>query len=512
MGCCFKKKRNNGVNNLLEKNYDNFKYKCPECKEEGEINMIYSDTNKIKIKCSCPKSPIIEVQKYIEKLDDVNNNNSDKKDDIIGKNNGDDKIYNKIKILCEIIKLNKIFLNTYRNYPNNYYHLMSVINIGKYIEEENDRNNEEFEKIIKIFEKKKIIHEITKKKLKKKYNIEVNGDETKIDYFIYAQDENKTKPLENEGFILLSKIMFTQLKEMDVSDNKIKNIEPLRNMILPHLEILDMSYNEIEEIGPIAESNYKNLKEIYLQHNNIIEISPFLDSVFPVLEILRIDNNRIKKDSDDFKKLEQKFKEKKLICEIINLSTFKTRYKSTQVFDDKKNNDDKEKKEEEDKEKKEEEGELSEKIKKIYITDIKDGDKMLEDLNLLIPKKNNIERLKISNNNIKNTTLIKRLPLFKLKSLDLALNKITNLDFLTKLKSKKIKVLFLDENQFKNIYQLFNKEKLSLENLKLLSLKGDYLTDGEKEINPKLKDLVKRLNTLGVEVDIQEEGVQNQQN
>ena len=36
--------------------------------------------------------------------------------------------------------------------------------------------------------------------------------------------------------------------------------------------------------------------------------------------------------------------------------------------------------------------------------------------------------------------------------------------------------------------------------------------DGEKEINPKLKDLVKRLNTLGVEVDIQEEGVQNQQN
>ena len=182
---------------------------------------------------------------------------------------------------------------------------MSVINIGKYIEEENHRNNEEFEKIIKIFEKKKIIHEITKKKLKKKYNIEVNGDETKIDYFIYAQDENKTKPLENEGFILLSKIMFTQLKEMDVSDNKIKNIEPLRNMILPHLEILDMSYNEIEEIGPIAESNYKNLKEIYLQHNNIIEISPFLDSVFPVLEILRIDNNRIKKDSDDFKKLKK---------------------------------------------------------------------------------------------------------------------------------------------------------------------------------------------------------------
>ena len=154
MGCCFKKKRNNGVNNLLEKNYDNFKYKCPECKKEGEINMIYSDTNKIKIKCSCPKSPIIDVQKYIEKLDDVNNN--DKKDNNTSENNnGDNKIYNKIKILCEIIKLNKIFLNTYRNYPNNYYHLMSVINIGKYIEEENHRNNEEFEKIIKIFEKRK---------------------------------------------------------------------------------------------------------------------------------------------------------------------------------------------------------------------------------------------------------------------------------------------------------------------------------------------------------------------
>ena len=134
---------------------------------------------------------------------------------------------------------------------------------------------------------------------------------------------------------------------------------------------------------------------------------------------------------------------------------------------------------------------------------------MLEDLNLLIPKKNNIEYLKITNSNIKDTTLIRRLPLFKLKYLDLALNEITNLDFLTKLKSKKIKHLFLDENKFKNIYPLFNKEELFLKDLKILSLKGDLTGDEKEIISPKLKELVNKLKLLNVEVDIQEEGVQN---
>ena len=64
MGCCFKKKKKNVENKLLEINYDNCKYICKKCKKEGKINMIYSDTNKIKIKCDCKRSPIIGVELF----------------------------------------------------------------------------------------------------------------------------------------------------------------------------------------------------------------------------------------------------------------------------------------------------------------------------------------------------------------------------------------------------------------------------------------------------------------
>ena len=95
------------------------------------------------------------------------------------------------------------------------------------------------------------------KSLKNKFKIDLNGNEKKLSL--------RNRNLGDKGLKLISKIIFKNLKEIDVSGNKIKNIEPLNEMNLPHLEYLNMSYNQIENINPIAELNAKKLKEISLQ-------------------------------------------------------------------------------------------------------------------------------------------------------------------------------------------------------------------------------------------------------
>ena len=61
----------------------------------------------------------------------------------------------------------------------------------------------------------------------------------------------------------LSMIKFNQLKEIDLSENEIIEIEPICNMNLPFLEFLNLSYNNIKNIEPLGELNSKKLKYLY---------------------------------------------------------------------------------------------------------------------------------------------------------------------------------------------------------------------------------------------------------
>ena len=78
---------------------------------------------------------------------------------------------------------------------------------------------------------------------------------------------------------------------------------------------------------------------------------------------------------------------------------------------------------------------------------------LLDDLFSLIKFENKIKYLILDNNNIKDASLLSKMPLFCLRRLDLSVNKINNISFLKKLSKtcKKLADLFLDTNEIYDI-------------------------------------------------------------
>ena len=52
----------------------------------------------------------------------------------------------------------------------------------------------------------------------------------------------------DDGFKLLSKVIFKDLIEINLSCNGISSVKELDDMLLPHLEYLDLSNNEIVDL------------------------------------------------------------------------------------------------------------------------------------------------------------------------------------------------------------------------------------------------------------------------
>ena len=102
------------------------------------------------------------------------------------------------------------------------------------------------------------------------------------------------------------------LKILILRNNKIKDIEPLKNIC--SLKILDLSFNKIENINVLKEimKNNKNLEKINLENNLIknIEILKDKNLIIPIkLKSINLDNNHI---------IEKDFEE---VYDIINKNT-----------------------------------------------------------------------------------------------------------------------------------------------------------------------------------------------
>ena len=91
----------------------------------------------------------------------------------------------------------------------------------------------------------------------------------------------------------LCKIDFKELKELNLSFNKISDIKALEKVKFGKLEKLYLSWNEISDISILKKVNFKNLKELYLNSNQISDIRVFENVKFEKLEILNLDNNKI---------------------------------------------------------------------------------------------------------------------------------------------------------------------------------------------------------------------------
>ena len=315
----------------------------------------------------------------------------------------------------------------------------------KEIEDKKDEQNESLKKLKYIYyiDLEKFLRE-QKKELK------LRGPK---------KEENYVKYLRDEGFKLISFLGLQNLIEINFANNFITKLDPLNNMLLPHLEIINFSDNLIEDITPLANLFSEKLSEIYLQNNKIQDLEPFKDSEFPSLEILRVDGegNKNAIERDNFNIIKNKYKNK-IYYETINLDTFNKEYKYNYNYNENNNKLD-----------------LGSR-----------GKKILTDLFLLIKYPNNIKSIILSDNKLQDASLLKRMPLYNLELLDLSVNFIMNIEFLKKMskKCKKLRTLFLNDNKIKCISPLVkeggNNNRVPIFNLKYLTLKNNNLDKNDK--------------------------------
>ena len=89
-------------------------------------------------------------------------------------------IKEKNKMLADIIRFNQIILNSYYNFQNNYFHIKSLINVGKSYEEENKGNSKKLESQFCDLEKNYKIQKDSNKLSKKEFMLDFTGNEVKL--------------------------------------------------------------------------------------------------------------------------------------------------------------------------------------------------------------------------------------------------------------------------------------------------------------------------------------------
>ena len=446
------------------------------CIDVNEKNHKCLEHNKAEFKDYC-----CDCQENICEKEKTERHRGHKKDNLVKLHEQSAKyrtlIVEKNKILSDIIRFNQLIINSYDKFQDNFFHLQSVINIGKSLEDENKRNGKEMENMIYHLEKSHKAQQEALAKLNEDFQIDFEGNELKLSL--------RGRKLGDIGFQLLSKIQFIDLKDIDVSNNSISNISDLNNMVLPHLEFINMSENKITDVEPIAKLDSKNLKEIFLQDNRIKDFRPFLRSNFPALERLRIENNNFNKDLQEFKDFIKDLNKKikgEIIYEAKTLDEFKRKYKV----------------------------EINPDMQIISLNDLRAEDTLLQELYYILKPDIKILEISLRNNDIKNASCISRIPYKYLKIIDLSMNNISNLEFLLEMKSKNLKEIYLNDNLLNDISCLIkiydpalnnDEDNEKFPNLKVISLKNNLF----KPDNEQSKRVLRLLKDKGIETDIRDE-------
>ena len=107
--------------------------------------------------------------------------------------------------------------------------------------------------------------------------------------------------LKNFGLKLLSKITFNKLIILNLDNNKISDLTPLKDCNFPKLKKLYLGSDDktplkykIKDISPLSSCNFPELLILNLKNNLIDDISYLLFMNFPNLIILDLSNNHIK--------------------------------------------------------------------------------------------------------------------------------------------------------------------------------------------------------------------------
>ena len=496
MGC------NSPKNRANESIPDNI-FACPKCSEiDPEILNINVDNKKIGFYCkNCAeneyksknftKEENLNNKTYYLKANDTNeekqywfkeyNNHEgqENKKSFLKKifqrklENAKKIIKKKNEQLEKIIKFNNMVKVTSEKYKNNYFHLKSLKNISDSLQREIFRDSNDLKFLLAAFNNEIEFSNKAIPIFNKNANDKIERDKESL--FL------SKKNLEDIDIMTLSMIKFNQLKEIDLSENEITEIEPICNMNLPFLEFLNLSYNNIKNIEPLGELNSKKLKFLFLQNNQIEDIKCVNNWDFPKLRILRLENNGIQENSDSFKKfVDECGKNKLIIVTKTIIDEIKDQYhitydENTKILELEGEAKENEKKEELDKKEEDEENE---------------EDEILMNLFIIISQKseNSITKLKVTNFKIKNPSILKRIRFDFLDELNLSNNNIKNLQFLKGIKAEHLNRLYLDYNNINDL-SLLDKINDLFPHLEKITLNNNSLNLEESQKNNLIKNL-----------------------
>jgi len=227
-------------NNCLErKGINNNKYfyfltcnkiYCESCKNNGHIDHAYIEEKKRKRFCLrhnkefkyfcfdcqenfCEEEKEEEHKKHeIKEISHLAHSFIDNRNKIIEIN----------KELNNLVEFNETILKYSENLKYNEYYFNSIINMGKSLKEGNERNSKDIKFLLNGLSK----------------GIENSFKSIKdllIDKSIHLQRYKKylylnNRELDDQDFKYISQITFNQLKEIDISENNITNVEPFKKM------------------------------------------------------------------------------------------------------------------------------------------------------------------------------------------------------------------------------------------------------------------------------------------
>ena len=231
-----------------------------------------------------------------------------------------DIIKNKIDMLMKykdiidyLIKFLNTLLLTYKEHPSNYYNSINITNVVKnmnlnengelnfgnkikknyliskninfFYQSKTNINENDREKLLN---KIKGLEEIILKELNTKFEVNLTGEEIKINL--------NGKKIENLDLKLLCSLNYQNLEEIDLSNNYITNLEELKNLNSPNLKIIILKNNKIVDIGPLKNIISTNIKKIDLSFNKIAEIDAIKEIMKKnkKIEIINLENNKIK--------------------------------------------------------------------------------------------------------------------------------------------------------------------------------------------------------------------------
>jgi surface protein len=264
---------------------------CETCKDKHEHQLKIIDIKEINTKCH---NHLKEYKTYCKKCRE---HFCEDCEDICGHNkvnisepsdNDIQKIKQRIETGELLIKILKIILESYEKHKTNYFYSINIKNIA-----DNDKNE------ILLAKLKNLENKISKY-FDSKYKLKINEKSKEI--------KINQKELQNYELTLLSLIELKNLEKLSLKDTKITNIEPIKEMIMPNLKEIDLSSNKIKDVNSFEEilKKDKEIRYINLDENEIEKIDVFKkifkEKELKKLQLVSLDNNK-KLIEDDLKEI-----------------------------------------------------------------------------------------------------------------------------------------------------------------------------------------------------------------